>query len=69
LVYGLFKIFRPKCSEETTACGRVHYEDLHDMCFWVNCVKVMKSRRIKMGGECGIHKREQKSLHGFGYKS
>jgi hypothetical protein len=46
----LRRIFGPKRDEATGEWRRLHTEELYDLCFSPNIIRVMKSRRMRWAG-------------------
>ena len=44
----------------------LHNEELNDLYFLPNIVRVVKSRRMRMGGACGAYGGGEKSAQGSG---
>jgi hypothetical protein len=42
--------------ESMATTQKVIVEELHNLCFSPNIIKVKKSRRVEMGGTCIMHK-------------
>jgi hypothetical protein len=58
------KIFEPKRDEEGS-WRKLHNDDLYGVYFSPNIVKVIKSRRMEVGGTCGTHGGGENCLWGF----
>jgi hypothetical protein len=48
------------------ALSKSHVEELHDLYASPNIVQVIKSRRVRWIGLCGMHGRGDKCVQGFG---
>jgi hypothetical protein len=59
-------IFGPNREEVAGGWRRLHNEELHDLYTSQNIMRVIKSRRIKMGGTCSTHGRDEKCIQYFG---
>ena len=59
-------IFGPKRDEVTGECRKLHNEDLNDLCFSPNIVRVIKSRRTRWAGHVVRVGGEEKRIEGFG---
>jgi hypothetical protein len=46
----------------TGGLSKLHYEELHDLCFLRNIIRVIKSRSIGGGGGCGLYGTSEKSI-------
>ena len=57
----LKNIFGPKRDEVTGKCSRQHNEELYDLCFSLNIIRVIKIKKNEMGGVCGTYV-EQKCI-------
>jgi hypothetical protein len=64
----LRRIFGPKRDELTEECRKLHNEELNDLYSSPNIVRVIKSRRIFLGGACSAHG-EERRIQGFGRKT
>lgn len=55
-----------KRDEVTGECRKLHNEDLNDLCFSPNIVRVIKSRRTRWAGHVVRVGGEEKRIEGFG---
>ena len=51
----LRRVFGPKRDEVTGEWRKLHNEELRDLYSLPNTVRVVKSRRMKLGGACGAY--------------
>jgi hypothetical protein len=56
----LRRVFRPKRDEVTGQWRKLHNEELNDLYSLLNIVRVVKSRRMKMGGACSTYGRGER---------
>ena len=56
--------FVPKRDEGTEEWGKLHNEELNDMYYSSNIVRVIKSRRMKWAGH--VARMVERSIQGFG---
>jgi hypothetical protein len=64
----LRKIFGPK-REEDGKWRILHNNELHSLYFSTNIVRVIKSRKMRVGWTCGTHEGGERCLKGFGWEA
>jgi hypothetical protein len=62
----LRRIFGPKRDEVTGDWRKLHNEELNGLYSLPNIVRVIKSRRIEMGGACSTYGGRERCVQGFG---
>jgi hypothetical protein len=62
----LRRIFRPKRDEVTGEWRKLHNEELHNLYSSPDIIRQVKANEV--GGSCGTHGKEEKSVQGYGGK-
>jgi hypothetical protein len=62
----LRRIFGPKTDEATGDWRRLRNEELNDLYSSPNIIRVIKSRRLEMGGACGTYGGGERCIPDFG---
>jgi hypothetical protein len=63
----LRRIFGPKRDEVTGEWRKLHNEELHNLYSSPDIIRQVKANKV--GGACGMHRRGEKSVQGFGGKA
>jgi hypothetical protein len=63
----VLRIFGPK-REGDRSWRKLHSDELHSLYSSLNIVRVIKARRIEVGGTCGTHGGGERCLQGFGWE-
>jgi hypothetical protein len=58
----LRRIFGPKRDEVTGEWRKLHNKELHDLYSSPNIIRIIKSRRMIMGGPCSTNEGEEERL-------
>jgi hypothetical protein len=59
---GLRRIFGPKRDKVTGGWRELHYEELHDLYSSPSIIRIMKTRRMRLGGACSTNGGEEKRV-------
>ena len=65
----LRRVFGPKRDEVKGDWRKLHNEELSDLYSLPNIVRVVKSRRMEMGGACGAYGGGEKCAQGSGWET
>ena len=65
----LRRIFRPRRDEITGEWSKLHNEELNDLYFSPNIVRVIKSRRMRWAGNVARVGEEERRIQGFGVET
>jgi hypothetical protein len=58
----LRRIFGPKRNEVTGDLGKLHNEELHNLYFSPNIIRIIKSIEDEMGRACGTNGRDEERI-------
>jgi hypothetical protein len=64
----LRKMFGPK-REEDGSWRKLHNDEFHSLYSSSNIVRVIKSRRMRLGRTCSTHWEGERCLQGFGWEA
>jgi hypothetical protein len=65
----VWRISGPKRDGVTGEWRKLHSEELHISYFSPNIIREIKSRRMRLGGTCGMRGRGEECIQGFGGKA